>query len=167
MYEIRLYHSPLWGQSLTLVRISHIFLAQLTSLDLPHILIPCDVSYARKTIRHLHRTKASLHLDSSGNSTRMFAASWAFNRRCPFSFLTPLRGRVISAPVSLFFPTGARPSERSTYRRKNPLSSPFNRGSFYLCRLSSFSDDLRMNSCLYTIHLSCQQRKTSPPSHFV
>lgn len=119
-------------------------------------------SYARKTIRHVRRTKASLHLDSSNSSTRTFATSWVFNRRCPFSFLTPLRGRVISAPVSLFFSTGARPSERSTYRRKNPPSLPFNCDFFHLCRLSSSSDDPRMNSCLYTIHLSCQQsRKTS------
>lgn len=117
------------------------------------------VSYARKTIRHVHRTKASLYLDSSGSSTRTLAASWAFNRRCPFSFFTPLRGRVISAPVSLFFLTGARPSERSTYRRKNPLSPPFNCGPFHLCRLSSSSDDPRMNLCLYTIHLSCQQSR--------
>jgi len=99
------------------------------------------ISCARKTIRHVRRTKASLHLDSYGSSTRILAASWAFNRRCPFSFLTPLRGRVISAPVSLFFSTGARPSERSTYRRKNPLTPPFNCGLFHLRRLSSFSDD--------------------------
>lgn len=79
----------------------------------------------------------------------------------PFRSSPPLRGRVISAPVSLFFSTGARPSERSTYRRKNPPSLPFNCGFFHLCRLSSFSDDPRMNSYLYTIHLSCQQsRKT-------
>lgn len=144
---------------------SHTFLAQLTPLDLPRILISCEAFHERKTIRHVCRTKASLHLDSSGSPTRMFAASWAFNRRCSFSFLTPLRGRVISAPVSLFFSTGARPPERSTYRRKNPLSPPFNYGPFYLCRLNSLSDDPRMTSCLYIIHLSCQQKDISPP-HF-
>jgi hypothetical protein len=80
------------------------------------------VLHARKTIRHVRRTKASLHLDSSASSlTRTLAIPWSFNRRCPFSFLTPRRGRVISAPVSLFFSTGARPPERSTYGRRNPL----------------------------------------------
>lgn len=76
---------------------------------------------------------------------------------------SPLCEVVLFLPQFLyFFSTGARPSERSTYRRKNPPSLPFNCDFFHLCRLSSSSDDPRMNSCLYTIHLSCQQsRKTS------
>lgn len=90
----------------------------------------------------------------------------SFNRRCSFSFLTPRRGRVISAPVSLFFSTGARPSERSTYGRRNPLLflslQSFLLGFFHLCRLSGFSDDFKMDPRRYTFHLSCQQGGKQP-----
>lgn len=92
-------------------------------------------TYARKTIRHVCQTKASLHLDSFGNSTRTLRAR-AFNRRCPFTDFSPLcECCVIFVLVSLFFSTGAQPSQRSIYRRMNPPSSLSNHNLFYLRRL--------------------------------
>lgn len=139
----------------TIREINHLFSSTNWSLNLYHV---TRFTYARKTIRHVCQTKASLHLDSSGNSTRTLRAR-VFNRRCPFSFLTPLRGRVIFALVSLFFSTSARPSERSIYRRMNPPSSLSNHDPFYLRRLevSQTIEKIYVNT-----HFICLVKRSKP-----
>lgn len=117
IYETRLHSS--WGQSLTFVRMSHTFLAQLTPLDLPRILISCEAFHMREKQsdtfaeqrRHFISTAPAARLVCSQLRGRLIDG-------VPFHF-SPLCEVVLFLPQFLYFFRRApdRQSDRLTDAR--------------------------------------------------